>query len=608
MHINFEDENIIVFNLQIFLKENYDKHLQLSGIYDTYTHEALINYLKQPNTEDMRVVKSKIIEKFTYRDVNPPHSLVEGGGIFNFDNKVTNDRIHFYTKPVSKYFDNGAYFISAHIQELKDFVQTMGWTVTSYSQYAYNPNDSGLQRAEIIIDKTGINNIFPNKDVLPMINLFTGRYLYNKCFISSGNAFSNILQTNKDYKVAFIPCNPGDTFTVTHGYNIACEVAVGYSEHNLTEIKSDGYLVNQVENRLNSSVQGPVQPGDCIYYEIPEDSNATYLLVQMPYRSDLTTSGTEKVSVILGDVNQDGIVSEADYQLLDAYVTAKENNSPNSIELTGNALIAANVTRDLDLDGNPLIDRQDVIALQGLLSDPTSAPVVEYERPVKVSPYELDRLLIMYGEDARDESNNVPVDQFYIEPWIIHEKFIQYFLGRVIHKYSYMEDIAWLQTNLRNYNANYGYRFTGYYDTEDDYITQDKVVYDKISGRWKYYRGELYSGYYLDTTNDIQNCYIRKDDGTMSNMEVKKGRLYINGIFDNRVILSDGRVATPESEYCLKAIVKEFQINANKNSAYSGLENSGKLTWTIGYYDVDTDERFVKYMAQDITYDYGAFK
>ena len=69
-----------------------------------------------------------------------------------------------------------------------------------------------------------------------------------------------------------------------------------------------------------------------------------------------------------------------------------------------------------------------------------------------------------------------------------------------------------------------------------------------------------------------------------------------------------GRVATPESEYCLKAIVKEFQLDANKNSAYSGLENAGKLTWTIGYYDVDTDERFIKYMAQDITYDYGAFK
>ena len=59
MHINFEDENIIVNNIQLFLKENYDKNIHVSGVYDTQTHKALIGYLQQPNTEDFRVVKSK---------------------------------------------------------------------------------------------------------------------------------------------------------------------------------------------------------------------------------------------------------------------------------------------------------------------------------------------------------------------------------------------------------------------------------------------------------------------------------------------------------------------------------------------------------------------
>ena len=56
------------------------------------------------------------------------------------------------------------------------------------------------------------------------------------------------------------------------------------------------------------------------------------------------------------------------------------------------------------------------------------------------------------------------------------------------HKYSYVEDIAWLQANIKNYNANYTDKFIGYYDNEEDYLNGDYVLYDSISGKWKYYR------------------------------------------------------------------------------------------------------------------------
>lgn len=608
MHINFEDENIIVANLQAFLKEKYDKHLHLSGVYDLSTHEALINYLKQPNTATMQTVKNRIISEFTYRDPDPPHSLVDGGGIFNFDNQVTTTQIKFFTKPVSKYFDNGVQFINNHIEEVKALVKTLGWTVTNYTQYAYNNTNSGLNRAEILIEKTGIENIFPNEEVLPMINAFTGRYLYNKCFVSNGNTFNGFMQNNSNYKVAFIPCEPGDKFTVAHGYSVACEIAIGYSTHTLREIRNEGYIVEGIVNRMNGSTQGAVQSGDWEYYEVPEDSEATYLLVQMPYTKGMQSIDTETVSVILGDVNQDGIVNETDVEILDAYVTALENNTPTSIQLSGNALVAANVVQDLDLDGNPIIDRADVIALRNAVENNVPLPTVDYQRPVTISPYELDRLLIMYGDDARDETKNVPVDQFYIDPWIVHEKFLQYFLGRVIHKYSHIEDIQWLQTNVRRYDPHYSDKYIGYYDSEDDYLNGDVIIYDKLTNRWKYYREDLYTGYYLDTGDNIQNCYIRHDDSTMSNMEVKNGRIYVNKQFDGRIVLSNGRVADVNSEYSLKTTIKRFQLAVNNTAQYLGLNSMDKITWTIGYYDVETDEQFVKFMGTNLTYNHGAFK
>ena len=73
-------------------------------------------------------------------------------------------------------------------------------------------------------------------------------------------------------------------------------MAVGYSSHSLREIKNADYLIETIYSRLDNSLQGSVQPGDWIYYEVPKDSNATYLLVQMPYTNDLVATQNQKVT------------------------------------------------------------------------------------------------------------------------------------------------------------------------------------------------------------------------------------------------------------------------------------------------------------------------
>ena len=122
MNINFDDENLIVTNIQAFLKEEVDPMLVVSGCYDESTHEALIKYLKTPNTLDYISLREKIISEFTYRESFAPFSLIDGGGIFNFDIEDTPDRLWLYTRPTSACYNNGVAFISDHIEELSNFV------------------------------------------------------------------------------------------------------------------------------------------------------------------------------------------------------------------------------------------------------------------------------------------------------------------------------------------------------------------------------------------------------------------------------------------------------------------------------------------------------
>lgn len=609
MHINFDDENIIIQNLQAFLKRNFRNNLNISGVYDTDTHETLIQYLKTPNTVDVYKIRNLIHDNFIYRDVNPPHSLIDGGGIANFDNQITPTSIIYYTKPINECYTNGVNFISNHIDEFSEFIKKYGWSIDRYSTLGSGDALDNRTRAEIHMIKSGINNYFPNADVLPMINLFGGKYIYNKSFVAP-DTFTGYISDNNKYKIAAIPCSPGDTFTLTHGYSMACEMAVGYTDRPLAYVKHAGCEVQKVVSRMENSIQGSVFPGTVQYYEIPENCNATYLLVQMPYRDDLTSYQTQKTSVQLGDINMDGTVDMMDVNLLRQWVTAKEKNLAPPFELTGKALIAANVTRDIDLDGNPIVNKDDVAVLSNAVESGNTRALgfAEYEQQVRVSSSELDRLLVMYGELSSDENMNIPVDQFWIAPWAVHEKFIQYFLKRVIHPYSDMEDIVWLQENIRQVFGTYNTRYTGRYDIPEDYLTSDEFKLDEFGDRMLYYKDGLYSGLYLSPGSTFENGILLKDDGTKSRVSIINSRMYVDDVFDGTYVLPDGKIAREDAEYSLKSLVKKFQLMINDKYENEGTPTADRLKWTIGYYDVETDKELMKYINNGVNYNYGAFK
>lgn len=608
-HINFNDEGLIIDNLQIFLRENECPTLCLSGVYDSATHKSLIRYLKKPNTESVYTVRDRIHAKFTYREEMPPHKLVDGGGILNFDNECTPYQITYRTKPTNTYYSNGIKFISEHIEELSEYVKTLGWSVTQYSTFGKGSTVANRLAAEIVISKTGITNRFPNADVLPMINLFEGLYIYNKCFISS-TTFEHYISDNSNYKIAVIPCKPGDSFTIAHGYSAACEIAVAYSEASIYEIKKAGHYVEHVVSRLDNSSNGAVNVGKHIVYDVPKDSSARYLLVQMPYRDDLTAYQTQKTIIHLGDVNQDGKVDAQDVMMLDKWVTENEKDQPHSVELSKTALIAANVTKDLDLDGNPLVDRNDVTILKAAVESGNISILgtVEYEQNIRVSSTESDRLLVMYGKDVLNEDLNVPVNEFYVEPWAVHHQFIEYFLDRVIHPYSDIEDISWLQTNVRKLVGNYPIKYTGHYDDVKDHTTIDYIKYNKSNNRYEYYRGSRYLGSYVESDDNFKTGSIIDATTGVVIATIANYNILINGKFDGRIIGTDGTIYSGNSQYSLRQIIRKLQKDMNDRLLSEGKSSDELLKWTIGYYDVETDKEFRRLLNSDIVNNYGAFR
>ena len=604
MNINFDDTNLVVSNIQAFLKEEIDPMIVLSGTYDTSTHAALVKYLKKPNTADMYEMRDYILDKFTYKQTYAPYEIYDGGGIINFDIEFAIDRLRFYTRPTQTHYNNGVAFVSDHIQELAELCEEHGWKLDNFSYNKPDITQSGRNRVEINIKQAGIKNRFPNKDVLPMVNLFTGKYLYKKC-ITASDRFEGFIQYHDNYKLAYVECNSGDTFTIAHGFAIPCEMAAGYVTCSSSQLKEENTQVINVSTHMSFKGQ-VVKPGDYFYYEVPEDSNATYLIIQLPYSDQLTVAANQTNSILLGDVNQDGVVNSADVSLLDSYVTAIENNQTPSVTLEGAALIAANVTRNLDLDGNPVISRDDVNVLRNAVENNKTDELgtYEYEITRRVSQYELDRLLVMNGELAKDDDLNIPVSQFWLEPWAVHSEFIKYFLGRVINPYSDAEDIIWLQKNIQTLYPNYKLLTLGKYDTEDDYTTEFEIKRNNITGLWEYLRFGTATGYYLPSSSDGRNGILLYGDGKESSMKLINGNIYDDNWYTGNTVSSSGKVVKDNALNSLKACVKSFQ-----KEVFGDIHNNSQSSfWTIGYYNVDTDEAFMKALSGDVRYDVSAFR
>lgn len=600
--IKLNDTGLIVQYIQNFLKDNYNHDIQLSDIYDRDTHRALIDYLRLPEILDCYALKDLLLELFTYREIEPPNKLIDGGGIWNFDFDLTPNEIRFYNRDISECLSGGLRFITSHINEVDEACRNNGWYVSNYTTFTYKKNSNKKQRAEFILKRESRKQLLPTKDIINMINFSTNDYLLNKCFLDDNNAYHGFIQDSNNYKIALIPAKPGDTFTITHGYKYACEMAIAYSENTLSEIRQNGCTVENIVSRMSKSVRGELPAEQYEIYTIPKESNCTYLLIQMPFKKNLLNS-SKSTTIKIGDINQDGVISfnkddeNSDYMLLNRYVTAIKEGSTLPFTLSGPSLIAANLNKDVDIKGNPIVDELDLKIFENkihefeVMGTPIDFGETTYEYKLDLDESDYDKLLVMYGDITvgnNDNILNIPIKEYQSNPWLIHDNFLPFILGSAIHKYSDIEDILWLQNKVREFIPDYDGLRSGYYDSPDDFITNSKLVWNENNTQYRYYTNNLYTGYILDNTTDMYNGnIINADNLSKSSIKIVNGRIFHNNEWTGQYILSSGYFTKEIANRSLKEIIKQFQISCNKYYKYNSDE---LITFITGYVDPLTEK------------------
>lgn len=600
--INLGDRSLAVQYIQNFLKDNYNKNIHLSDEYDKDTHKALIEYLQLPEVLDSYSMKDLILEKYTFREDQPPNALINGGGVWNFDFDITLDTIRFYNRPINQCFDGALRFISEYIEDIDELCRANGWYLANYTKFKYDNSQEITKVAEFMLVKESRKQLLPVKDIIKMINFSMNDYLLGKCFIDENNSYHGYIQDSNLYKISYIPAKPGDVFTISHGYKYACELAIGYVEANINDLKhSELVSVNNIISHLSKSVYGEMNPGQYEIYEIPEDSECTYLVIQMPYQNNLISPTSQKITIKLGDINQDGRIDfdinnpQSDYMILKNYVENRDDvNTPT---LTGASLVAANINKDIDINGNPVVDESDLKIFEARIKAFQNNGIAIdfgetiYEKEIDLTESDYDRLLVIYGNIEEGNSNNelnIPIEDYQTNPWSIHDCFLPYIYGSAIHTYSDSRDIEWLQKLIMKFQPRYEGLRWGYYDNADSFISNDYIKWNETKAKYEYFVNGLYTGYILNS-NDIYNADLRRESNmTLSNIKILNGRILVNNEWTGKLVLYNGSITTELSQYSLKEIIKSFQLSTNQFYKHQTTE---QIKFINGFVDPLTERR-----------------
>lgn len=371
MNINYNDSSMIVKYLQEFLYENYSHTVNISGKYDNNTHTSLISYLNLPvvsaSSNVYRILQNQFPDLFIHWTIS------RGVDEFKFNSKPST--INYTSTDFLKY-------LGQIENQFKSIVNSLGWRIEEYPGYDYD-NIDGITSPEISDSKFEIKiraesrrNIFPNRDLLCMINQFNNGYYYSLSIYNDSNnplvlnntetSYSGRINFSEGYKLAIIPCIPDYEYTIGHGYNTPQTIYVGSSSYSVEEtsyVQDVGVVIENINRyTINSG-------GSIVYRTAP---NAKNIVIQMTY----------------------------------------DKNSVSTIN----------------------------------------------------SNSDINRLLIISGNYSNSDIG-IPFNEFILNPWTVHEKFISYLLEMSITQYSDKNNIAYLQ-NLVSKLSNYSYKIksVGLYD------------------------------------------------------------------------------------------------------------------------------------------------
>ena len=131
-----------------------------------------------------------------------------------------------------------------------------------------------------------------------------------------------------------------------------------------TNLLDNGYFTSSNNGKVQTTYMGsPISTNGIIATtDFYTPMSVTSIFNEISYNATIRNSNNNNIdpnsitmtSVLMGDVNQDGVVNAEDISALNKYLL-----SPISFPLSEKGLLAANVKFDFDNDGNPIINSID---------------------------------------------------------------------------------------------------------------------------------------------------------------------------------------------------------------------------------------------------------
>ncbi len=132
-----------------------------------------------------------------------------------------------------------------------------------------------------------------------------------------------------------------------------------------TILLDDGYFTSSNNGKVQTTYMGsPISTNGIIATtDFYTPMSVTSIFNEISYNATIRNSNNNNIdpnsitmtSVLMGDVNQDGIVNKADVEALNKYLLNSDD-----YPLLEKELLAANVSFDFDQNGNPIIDKIDL--------------------------------------------------------------------------------------------------------------------------------------------------------------------------------------------------------------------------------------------------------
>ena len=135
-----------------------------------------------------------------------------------------------------------------------------------------------------------------------------------------------------------------------------------------TILLDNGYFTSSNNGKVQTTYMGSpiITNGIIATTDFYTPMSVSSIFNEISYNATIRNSNNNNIdpnsitmtSVLMGDVNQDGVVDTTDVSVLDKYLL-----SNIQFPLSEKAILAANVINDYDNDGNPKIQLKDALAI-----------------------------------------------------------------------------------------------------------------------------------------------------------------------------------------------------------------------------------------------------